>query len=200
MIHTILRLDSSLFAAQGHTTQLNAQLTQALIGQFPQAQVIHRDLTQLPHLDGAFLQALHTPAEERTASQQGKVALADELIHELQQADVVLLAAPMYNFSVPSHVKSWMDHVARAGTTFRYTANGSEGLVKNKPVFVQTARGGIHQGTSRDGIEPLVRNFFSLIGITDLRFTFAEGLNLSNHKDIGWQNALRQLETHLTVN
>jgi FMN-dependent NADH-azoreductase len=198
MTHTILRLDSSLFGDNGQSTQLNAHLVHDLLSKTPEAKVIHRNLTSLPHLTGEFLGALSTPSETRTEDQQQQVALADELIQELQQADVVILGAPMYNFSVPSQLKSWMDYVARAGTTFRYTSSGPEGLVSNKPVFIQTSRGGIHQGTDRDTIEPLLRNFFALLGIRDLKFTFAEGLNLADHKAIGWQNALQQLDTHLT--
>jgi FMN-dependent NADH-azoreductase len=197
MTHTILRLDSSLFGDQGHSTQLNELLMGKLLNKTPGAKIIHRNLTSLPHLTADFFGALSTPSETRTVDQQQKVALADALIAELQQADVVVLGAPMYNFGVPSQLKSWMDYVARAGTTFRYTANGPEGLINDKPVFVQTSRGGLHQGTHRDSIEPLLRSFFAFLGIHNLKFTFAEGLNMADHKPLGWQNALQQLDGHL---
>jgi FMN-dependent NADH-azoreductase len=196
---TILRIDTSLFGPQGHSSQLNQHLQDQLHAQLGDIQVIHRDLSQapLPHLDGAFLAALGTPAEARSPAQQAQVALADSLIAELQAAHRVILAAPMYNFAIPSGLKAWMDYVARAGTTFRYTAQGPEGLLGDKPVYIQTTRGGIHQGSPRDSIEPLLTSFFNFLGIRDLRFTFAEGLNMGEQKALGLQAAQAQIAAHL---
>jgi FMN-dependent NADH-azoreductase len=197
MNKTILRIDSSVFAEHGQSTQLNDLAVKGLLAHFPSATLVQRNLANLPHLDASFFAALGSASETRTVEQQQRVALADDIISEVQSADIIVFAAPMYNFTVPSQVKSWMDYLARAGSTFRYTASGAEGLVANKPVFIQTTRGGVHQGSPRDGIEPLLRNFFGLIGITDLRFTFAEGLNQTELKDAGLHSAHQQLSAHL---
>jgi FMN-dependent NADH-azoreductase len=199
MSKNILRLDSSVFGEQGQSTRLNNLVIEGLLARWPDASLVQRNLGELPHLDASFFAALGTDAASRSAEQQQQVALADAIIREVQQADVLVLAAPMYNFSVPSQVKSWLDYLARAGTTFRYTANGVEGLVSNKPVFIQTTRGGVHQGSQRDTIEPLLRSFFSFIGITDLRFTFAEGLNQPELKEAGWQSAVEQVQKNLAL-
>lgn len=199
MSKQILRLDSSLFGEQGQSTRLNNLVTEGLQARWPSATLVHRNLVELPHLDASFFAALSTGAESRSAAQQQQVALADAIISEVQQADAIVLAAPMYNFSVPSQVKSWLDYLARAGTTFRYTAHGVEGLVSNKPVFIQTTRGGVHQGSPRDSIEPLLTSFFAFIGITDLRFTFAEGLNQPELKEAGWQRAVEQVQKNLAL-
>lgn len=199
MSKTILRLDSSVFAEQGQSTRLNDLAIEGLLARWPEATLVQRNLTLLPHLDAGFFTALGTAAESRTAEQQSWVALADTIIEEVKAADIIVLAAPMYNFSIPSQVKSWLDYIARAGTTFRYTTNGVEGLAGNKPVFIQTTRGGVHQGSLRDTIEPLLVSFFGFIGITDLRFTFAEGLNQPQLKEAGWQSAVDQLNKNIAI-
>jgi len=176
----VLRLDSSLFAGNGQSTLLNDLVEQHLRQVHGELNLVRRDLGQnpLPHLSAEFLQALGTPADQRTTEQAAAVALADTLIAELQAADLVILAAPMYNFAVPSVLKTWMDYVARAGTTFKYTEQGPVGMLADKPVYVQTTRGGLHQGASTDTVVPLLTAFFKLIGVQDLRFTYAEGLNM----------------------
>ena len=110
-----------------------------------------RDLSRTPHpqLDEAALQALFTPADKRTPEQAARVALDDALIAEIQAADVVVLGVPMYNFGVPAQLKNWIDAISRAQVTFRYTANGPEGLLKGKKVYVALTRGGLYRNTPR---------------------------------------------------
>lgn len=199
MSKTILRLDSSVFGEQGQSTLLNDIVEAGLKTAWPDSVVVRRDLTQLPHLDAGFFAAMGTAAGARSQQQQQWVDLADALIQEVQTADAIILAAPMYNFSIPSQVKSWLDYLARAGTTFKYGENGAEGLVANKPVFVQSTRGGQHHGTVRDTIEPLLVTFLGFIGISDVRFTFAEGLNQPALKEAGWQAAVAQIEKNLAA-
>ncbi len=175
----VLRLDSSLFASNGQSTQLNDLVEQHLRQVHGELNLVRRDLGQnpLPHLSAEFLQALGTPADQRTTEQAAAVALADTLIAELQAADLVILAAPMYNFAAPSVLKTWMDYIARAGTTFKYTEQGPVGMLADKPVYIQTTPG-LHQGASSDTVTPLLTTFFKFIGLQDLRFTYAEGLNM----------------------
>ena len=110
-----------------------------------------RDLASNPHpaLDEAALGALFTPAEQRTAEQSARVALDDALIAEIQAADVLVLGVPMYNFGVTTQLKNWIDAIARAKVTFQYTANGPEGLLKDKKVYVALTRGGFYRDTAR---------------------------------------------------
>ena len=108
------------------------------------------------------------------------MALDDTLIAELKAADIVVLAVPMYNFGVPAQFKNWIDAIARAGVTFRYTANGPEGLVPGKKVYVVLTRGGIYRDTPSDTQVPYLRSFLGLLGMTDIVFIYAEGLNMGS--------------------
>src|SRR5690606_22026455 len=114
----------------------------------------------------------------RTPEQQTLAATADAAIAELQAADVLVLGVPMYNFGIPSTLKAWIDSIARAGTTFRYTANGPEGLLKGKQAYVLAARGGAYQGTPADTQTPYLKTFLGFVGITDVTFVYAEKLNM----------------------
>ena len=136
----------------------------------------------MPHLDGETAAAFATPESQRTDRQKHLLALSDSLITELEKADTVVLAVPMYNFSIPSTLKAWIDHVARAGRTFRYTAQGPEGLLKGKRVVVLTARGGRYSDRSPsrafDFQEPYPRAGLGFLGISDITFVHLEGLNI----------------------
>ena len=132
--------------------------------------------TSMGGLVGGTYAAGLSPAEQRTPEQQALVAESDALIDELQSADVIALGLPLYNFGIPSTLKAYFDHIARAGVTFSYTASGPEGLVKGKRVVVFAARGGLYQGQPHDTQTPYVRNFLGFLGMTDVQFVYAEGL------------------------
>jgi len=140
-----------------------------------------RDLAKdpVPHLDADRFGAFIAKPEARTLKQDAFVAYSDGLIHELKQADVVVLGLPMYNFGVPSTLKAYFDHVARAGVTFNYTAKGPVGLLTGKKVYVVGTRGGFYEGTPLDTQTRYVRDFFAFLGITDVEFIYAEGLAVS---------------------
>ncbi len=179
---TLLQINSSLFSDEGQSSRLSNDFVARWREQNPEGQVIVRDLAAepIPHLTAERLQAGLTAPEERTAEQQALAAEGDELIEELKQADVIALGLPMYNFSVPSTLKAWFDHVARAGTTFRYTEQGPVGLLENKTLYVFAARGGKYLGTSMDTQTDLVKHFFGLLGVTDVKFVHAEGLAMGD--------------------
>ena len=177
---SLLQINASLFSTGGQSSQLADQFVAAWRANNPGAQVIVRDLASqpLPHLDAErFLSFIAAPAE-RTPRQQALAAESDALIDELKRAQTIVLGVPMYNFGVPSTLKSYFDHIARAGVTFRYTANGPEGLLSGKKAYVVAARGGRYAGTPRDSQTTYVRDFLAFIGITDVEFIYAEGLNL----------------------
>jgi FMN-dependent NADH-azoreductase len=176
---TLLQIKTSLLEA-GNANRLADAFVAQWRGQHPEDRVILRDLTHrpIPHLNETALTGFFTPAGQRTSEQQAAVGLSDELIAELQAADVVVLGVPMYNFGIPSTLKAWIDHVARAGITFKYTESGPAGLIQGKQVFVLAARGGVHRDTPRDTQTAYLRNVLGFLGMTDVRFVYAEGLAL----------------------
>jgi FMN-dependent NADH-azoreductase len=172
---TILQLKTSILGDEGQSTRLANEF----VGKFGYGdQVIVRDFARdpVPHLDAERFGAFIAKPEARTLKQDAFVAYSDGLIGELKQADVIVLGLPMYNFGVPSTLKAYFDHVARAGVTFRYTEKGPVGLLTGKKAYVFAARGGIYQGTPRDTQTAYVRDFLAFLGITDVEFVYAEGL------------------------
>jgi FMN-dependent NADH-azoreductase len=163
---------------------VSRQLTQTFIAQWqaahPADQITVRDLaTQpVPHLDANLLGGWMKPAEQRTEIEEASLERSNLLTDELLAADVLVMAAPMYNFAIPSTLKAWLDHVLRAGVTFKYTATGPQGLLSGKRAYVLTARGGIYAGSNSDHQEPYLRQVMGFIGIHDVTFIHAEGLNL----------------------
>ncbi|MGG1946047.1 NAD(P)H-dependent oxidoreductase [Trinickia sp. NRRL B-1857] len=177
---TILQLNSAARSQGANSTLLANELAAKLQQANEGSKLVRRDLLAdaLPHLDDTVLGAFFTPADQRTPGQAAIVARSDALIDELQAADVVIIGAPMYNFGISSQLKTYFDWIARAGVTFRYTANGPEGLVKGKKAYIVSARGGKYAGTPNDSQTPHIKAFLGLIGITDVEFIYAEGLNL----------------------
>lgn len=180
----LLLVTSSLFGDQSKSTQIAREFVDAWHRPHPGTTVTERSLApgSIPHLSLEVLGAVMTPADQRSAAQAASVAFADQMIAELEAADTIVLAVPMYNFTVPSTLKAWIDHVARAGRTFRYTENGPEGLLKGKKVFVVTGRGGVYSGDVPakvlDFQEPYLRGFLGFLGLTDVTFIHVEGLNI----------------------
>lgn len=181
----VLLVTSSVFGEQSKSAQLARELVEAWHGTHPGTTVVERALTpeSIPHLSLDALGALMTPADKRSEAQHATVAFADRLIEEVEAADTIVLTAPMYNFSIPSTLKAWIDHVARAGRTFRYSPQGPEGLLKGKKVFVVTGRGGVYTGDSPakvlDFQEPYLRAVLGFLGLTDVNFIHVEGLKVS---------------------
>ncbi|QLL14919.1 FMN-dependent NADH-azoreductase [Pseudomonas chlororaphis] len=163
---------------------VSRQLTQTFIKQwqaaYPADQITVRDLavTPVPHLDSNLLGGWMKPAEQRNEIEEASLQRSNELTDELLAADVLVMAAPMYNFAIPSTLKAWLDHVLRAGVTFKYTATGPQGLLNGKRAYVLTARGGIYAGSTADHQEPYLRQVMGFIGIHDVEFIHAEGMNL----------------------
>ena len=177
---TILQINSAARSQGAQSTLLVGELAARLQQSNPGARLVSRDLqaAPLPHLDDAVLGAFFTPAEQRTPEQQAIAARSEALIAELQAADIIVIGAPMYNFGVSSQLKTYFDWIARAGITFRYTAQGPEGLVTGKKVYVVSPRGGLYAGTPNDSQTPYLRAFLGFLGMTDVTFIYAEGLNM----------------------
>ena len=176
----LLHISSSLFSDQGNSKQLANHFIKQWLEKNPEGKVIERDLNKnpVPHLDQATLFANVTAPDKRSTEQQEQAQLADTLIEELMQADLLVLSVPMYNFGIPSTLKAWIDNVARAGTTFRYTENGPVGLVTDTKAVVLAARGGAYFGTPNDTQTPYLKTLLGFLGITDVQFVYAERLNM----------------------
>ena len=178
---TLLQIKASLFSDNGQSSQLAERFVANWRNANPDGRVILRDLAlePVPHLDAARFSAFLAKPEDRTEEQAAVVAYSDHLIGELKSADVIVLGLPMYNFGVPSMLNAYFDHIARAGVTFRYTEKGPVGLLGGKLAYVFAARGGLYAGTPKDTQTPYVQTFLGFLGIEDVRFTYAEGLNIS---------------------
>ncbi|RZJ06761.1 MAG: FMN-dependent NADH-azoreductase [Rubrivivax sp.] len=202
----ILQINSSARRLQDDqgsvSTRLANELTAGLRAASPDASIVVRDfaISPLPVLDEATLGALFTPAEARTPDQAARVALNDLLIAELFAADVVVLGVPMINFNISAQLKNWIDAIARSGVTFKYGPTGPVGLVTGKKVYVVTARGGIHRDQPSDQMTPYLRTVLAFLGMTDVEFIYAEGLNMGPEAaDLGLSSARSQISELLAA-
>lgn len=157
-----------------------------------------RDMATDPHpiLDEPALNALFTPAQERSAAQKERMAHDDALIAEVQSSDIIVLGVPMYNFGIPVQLKSWFDAIAKAGVTFRYTEQGPVGLLTGKKVYAALARGGIYRDTPNDTQVPYLKLILGFLGMTDVEFIYAEGFAMGPESaEKAMQQAYEQIET-----
>ncbi len=175
---TVLFINSSIRGADSQS----AQLAQQFLSELPQGsyklETIDLGKQAIPHLDMTEMAAWMTPVTERTSEQQALAAVSDGIIDKIKAADVLVFGVPMYNFAIPSQLKAFLDRVARAGVTFKYTEQGPVGLLEDKPVIILAARGGLYQGTPADSQTPFLTSIFNFVGLTQLHFVYAEGLNM----------------------
>lgn len=170
----ILRIDSSANLKDSVTRGL----TDKIVARYPNADITVRDLarTPLPQVTDTWTRARVTPSQERSEEQHAALKLSDELIEELEAADVIVIGAPMYNFTVPASLKAWIDLVARVGVTFRYTETGPEGLLKDRPVIVAFASGGTPLESGYDFHSAYLRFFLNFVGLTNVTFVAADAI------------------------
>ncbi len=173
MSKTVLRIDSSV-RKEG---SISRDLTTRILERLAPEKVITRDLTEeLPLIDGNWVGANFTPADKRTDEQKEALSLSDTMIAELNEADTIVIGLPIYNFSVPARLKAWVDQVARAGVTFRYTEAGPEGLLKGKRAILAVASGGTPVGSEIDFATTYLKQVLGFIGITDVTIVAADQL------------------------
>jgi FMN-dependent NADH-azoreductase len=196
---TLLQIRSSIFADNGQSSQLANRFVEQWRKANPRGKIVLRDLAAepIPHLDAARFGAFLAKPETRTAEQAAVIGHSDALIRELKEADVVVLGLPMYNFGIPSTLKAYFDHIARAGVSFRYTEKGPVGLLTGKQVYVFAARGGLYAGTPKDTQTGYVREFLGFLGMTDVEFVYAEGLAISTEsKEASLRKAHAEIDSH----
>ncbi len=195
---TLLQINASINSDSSQSSRLANQFVAAFLERRPETKIVVRDVVAaeaVPHLNAERFGAFIAKPDDRSAAQRAVVAYSDTLINELKQADAIVLGLPMYNFGVPSQLKAYFDHIARAGETFKYTEKGPVGLLAGKKAFVFAARGGLYAGTPLDTQTSYVRDFLRFIGMTDVEFVYAEGLALSpGHREAGLAKAVAEIE------
>jgi FMN-dependent NADH-azoreductase len=198
----ILHIDASPLGSASISRQLTAAVVEHIKKETPQASVAHRDLVQTPvsHLSGELLQVLRPAPGSAPPSEtvRPEAELTETLIKELLDADVIVIGAPMYNFSIPSQLKAWIDRVAQSGRTFKYTSEGPVGLAVGKKAIVVSSRGGVYAGTAfeaaMDHQEAYLRTVLNFMGITDIAYVRAEGVGMGpEQKDRALAAASRQI-------
>lgn len=195
----ILHIDSSLKTENSASRKVSWTIIQKLMEKDPAASVKFLDLneTVIPHLNANHLAAFSTAPEKRTGEHLKAVEMSDGLIKDVLWADYIVIGIPMYNFGIPSTLKSFIDQIARAGVTFRYSEKGPEGLVKGKKVFLAISSGGIYtEGfmKSLDFTEPYLRAVLGFLGMTDVKTVRVEGLAMPGNYDKAVQKALDSVE------
>ncbi|WP_395824992.1 FMN-dependent NADH-azoreductase [Collimonas sp.] len=178
----LLHIDSSILGDASASRQLTREVVATLRAADAGLQVTYRDLSAdvTSHLSGATFAAKGTPAEQRNLAQKLEVELSEAILNEFMASDVIVVGAPMYNFTVPTQLKSWIDQIFVAGVTFRYSETGPEGLAKGKRVIIVSTSGGKHAGGATGvGHEDYLKVAFGFLGITDIEIVRADGLNYS---------------------
>lgn len=197
---TLLHIDSSILGETSASRQLSAAIVEQITRREPDVEIIHRDLAAAPptHMDAALLGAMAGDEADLTDAQRRERADMEAMIAEFLDADIVVIGAPMYNFAIPTQLKAWLDRLAQAGRTFRYTETGPVGLAGGKTVIVASSRGGQYFGTdaeaAMDHQEAYLTAMMGFFGIDDVHFIRAEGLAMGDDaRAAGIQAATRQI-------
>lgn len=194
----VLHIISSPRSESSVSKKLGNAVVEKITAKYPGSVFKKRDLTNplFPHLEENHINAFFTPAENRTSEQLESVKLSDTVIAELQEADIIIIEAPLYNFSITSTLKSWLDHIARAGVTFRYNENGPEGMIKNKKVYLAFSSGGIYSEGERqayDFVVPYLQKTLGFLGMTDISVVRAEGLSVPVIQETALQKGIESI-------
>ncbi|HEY4335761.1 MAG TPA: FMN-dependent NADH-azoreductase [Puia sp.] len=197
----ILHIVSSPRGGASYSLQLGEAIIAKLLAANPGSTVKTVNLVKQhwPHLEEAHLTSFFTPADQHTEDDREAIRHSEEAIGDIQDADVIVIGAPMYNFSIHSTLKAWIDHIVRRGITFNYSEKGPEGLIKGKKVYVAVSTGGIYSDgpmKQADFIEPYLRFILGFIGLTEIQFVRVEGLALPDLKDTALEKAIG----HLSLN
>jgi FMN-dependent NADH-azoreductase len=179
-VKKILKIDSSASNTNSITRKLGDEVIRRLTQEHPGAELIERDLSKgIELLDESWVQANLTNPAERNQEQQEVLVYSDQLVEELSSADVIVITAPVYNFSIPAALKAWIDMICRAGLTFGYTEKGPQGFLNDRPVYLVMASGGVPFGSPMDFASGYLRHIMGFVGIQDVRAVYAEGTNIN---------------------
>ncbi|MEK1888683.1 MAG: FMN-dependent NADH-azoreductase [Phyllobacterium sp.] len=178
---SILLVTSSPRGAASHSTRVATELAQKLQAKTPSSKIVNRDLASnpLPHIDADYSSGIYTPAESRSPRQHSVVGVSDAIVDELFAADAIVIATGLINFNITSTLKAWVDHIARAGKTFSYGAEGPKGLVTGKKVYIVIASGGVYSSgpaAAFDHAVPYLKTALGFLGMTDVEVVRIEGV------------------------
>ena len=184
----ILHLISSLQGTESYSIKLGKAIVAKAIEKYPGSAVEEVNLNDLeiPHLNPTVLQSMFTPGEQLTVAAKESLRYSDEAVTQLLTSDIIVIGAPLYNFTVPTPLKSWIDHITRAGLTFGYGENGPIGMVTGKKVYVAMASGGVYSegpGKNNDFVAPYLQSFLGFLGMKDLTVFRAEGVKVPGVKE-----------------
>jgi FMN-dependent NADH-azoreductase len=191
----ILHLKSSIQGATSYSIKLGNHIVEKIRDKYPGSTVEELNLAdiEIPHLNAAVLRTFFIPADELTGEEKESIRLSDELVKTLFAADIIVIGAPLINFTIHSALKAWIDHITRAGITFGYGANGPIGLVTGKNVYVAMSSGGVYSegpGKANDFVAPYLKAFLGFLGMTDLTVFRAEGLKVPGVKEHALERAI----------
>ena len=194
----ILHIISSPRGEASFSIKLGNAIVEKIKTTYPGSTVKESNLVekQFPHLEEAHLTSFFTPAENRTPENIAALKHSDEAIEEILQADIIVIGAPMYNFTIHSTLKAWFDHIVRAGVTFKRGQNGAEGLIKGKKVYIAEATGGVYSEgplQDHDFIAPLLKTILGLIGMTDVTIFRVEGTGIPDIKDTALEKGINSI-------
>lgn len=197
----ILHLKSSIQGATSYSIKLGNAIVEEIQEKYSGSTVEELDLVDLeiPHLNPEVLRAFFIPSDQMTEEEKQSIQLSDRLVKQLFAADIIVIGAPLINFTIHSALKAWIDHITRAGITFGYGENGPIGKVTGKKVYVAMSSGGVYSegpGKANDFVAPYLKAFLGFLGMTDLTVFRAEGLKVPGIKDYAFDKAIKSIEIH----
>lgn len=194
----ILHIISSPRGEASFSIKLGNAIVEKIKDQYPDSTLKESNLVskKFPHLEEAHLSSFFTPAENRTPENLAAIKHSEEAIQEIMDADVIVLGAPLYNFAIHSSLKAWIDHIARAGITFKYGENGPQGLIKDKKVYLALSSGGIYSDgpmKSFDFAEPYLKSVLGFLGMTDITSVRVEGTSIPGLQDTALEKGINSI-------
>lgn len=194
----ILHLISSIQGDKSYSIKLGNAIIEKIQERYPDNTLEELNLvdTEIPHLGADALRTFFTPTEQLTEDDKKHISLSDKLVNQLLAADIIVIGAPLINFTIPTQLKAWVDHITRAGITFGYSEKGPVGKVAGKKVYVAMSSGGVYSegpGKANDFVAPYLKSFLGLLGMTDLTVFRAEGLKVQGVKEHAMEKALESI-------
>ena len=191
----ILHLISSIQGNQSYSIKLGHAIIDKIQDKYPGSSVEELNLVdiEIPHLNPAILRTFFIPGDQLTAEEKESIRFSDEVVKQLFASDIIVIGAPLYNFTIHTSLKAWIDHVTRFGLTFGYGENGPVGMVTDKKVYVAMSSGGIFSegpGKANDFVAPYLKSFLGFLGMTDLTVFRAEGLKVAGVKEHAMEKAI----------
>ncbi|MBK1895916.1 FMN-dependent NADH-azoreductase [Chryseobacterium paridis] len=192
----ILNIKTSISGEQSVSNQLSQAVINQLLEKDPQSKVIVRDLASnpIPHLEGHHFSASRVPDEEKNEEQKEAAKYSEESLRQIQEADIIVIGVPFYNFTFPSTLKSWIDSIAVAGKSFSYADGTAKGLLQNKKLYLNFAIGGVYENGLIENMEHYLRTLFGFIGITDIEVFQSQGMMVPQLKEENLSKVIAEIE------